>query len=133
MSETPEGHMQQHLCTCMIDVGNEKLCIIYRDETNPVPWPEVRVIQEMHGEDAVFDITPVALGERETPAREKERLVLKYGRDAVEAVYAGKAYHMEFFVPGWPIDPAKAKKKAPARVRPPIMRKPDAESIDVKV
>lgn len=134
--DTPqEGHMQQHLCTCMIDLAGERLTVIYRDETNPVPWPEIKVLQELHGEDSVFDITPFALGPRETPNREKERLVLRYGRDAVEAVYAGKAFQMEWFMPGWPIDPTKAKrkKKPTERARPPLMRSPDAEAIDVKV
>jgi hypothetical protein len=123
----------QHLCTCMIDVANERLTIIYRDETNPVPWTEIRVLQEMHGEDAVYDITPVILAPRETPAREKERLVLKYGRDVVELVYAGKAYHMEWFVPGWPIDPTKSKKRKTDRPRPPVIHKPDAEATEMKV
>jgi hypothetical protein len=128
-----EGHMQQHLCTCMIDLAGERLTVVARDETNPVPWTEVRVLQEIHGEDSLFDITPVALGPRETPMREKERLILIYGRDAVESVYAGKSFNMEFFMPGWPIDPAKGRKKKPERVRPPVFRKPDAEATDVKV
>jgi hypothetical protein len=128
-----EGYMQQHLCTCMIDIASEKLTVLYRDESNPVPWPEVRVLQQVHGDDAIYDIMPVALGPRETPLREKERLVLRYGRDMVEAVYAGKSFNMEFFMPGWPIDPAKGRKKKPERVRPPVFRKPDAEATDVKV
>jgi hypothetical protein len=130
-----EGHMQQHLCVCMIDIANEKLTVVHRDETNPVPWPEVRVLQQIHGDEAVYDIAPVALGPRETPAREKERLILRYGRDVVELVYAGRAFNMEWFVPGWPIDPAKAKKKKRPDDRPklPQFRKPDAEALDAPV
>jgi hypothetical protein len=127
MSRDDEGYMQQHLCACAIDIANEKLQVIHRDIHDPVPWCEIRVLQEVHGNEAVFDIRPVALAPRETPLREKERLVLKYGRDPVEAVYAGKSFNMEFFVPGWPVDPAKAvKRKAPQdRPKPPQVRSPD--------
>lgn len=125
-AEREEGYMQQHLCCCMIDVNNEKLSVVARDETNPVPWPEILVLQAIHGDDAIYDIYPCALGDRETPGREKDRLMSIYGRDIVEATYAGKGFHMEFFMPGWPIDPTKARKKAypnqrPARV---LTRKP---------
>lgn len=137
MSEHDEGHMQQHLCTCAIDIANEKLTIVHRDETNPVAWAEIRVLQYIHGDDAIFDIRPVALGPRESPAREKERLSLIYGRDAVEAVYAGRSFNMEWFVPGWPIDPAKNKpKKKLERARPPLINKPDTadtHSTDLRV
>jgi hypothetical protein len=128
------GYMQQHLCTCMIDIANEKLQIVARDATNPVTWPEIRVLQSIHGEDAIYDIEPVALGPRESPSREKERLQLRYGTAAVEAVYAGRAFVMEWFMPGWPIDPTKnRKKKKSDRPHPPRYRQPDAEAVDANV
>jgi hypothetical protein len=117
--EQEEGYMQQHLCCCMIDINDEKLTVVQRDETHPVPWPEILVLQNVHGEQAVYDIYPCALGPRETPAREKERLSLIYGREVVEQVYAGKAYRMEWFMPGWPVDPTRARKKAYPNARPP--------------
>jgi hypothetical protein len=124
-----EGYMQQHFCACMIDIAGEKLSIISRDEHDPVPWAEIRVLQEIHGEDSIYDIRPVALGPREQTMREKERLILKYGRDAVERVYAGKAFNIEWFVPGWPIDPTKAKRKAPVdRPTPPRIQRPPADT-----
>jgi len=120
-----EGHMMQHACACMIDLAGEGLQIVYRDETQPVTWPEIKVLQEIHGEDSVFDVRPVALVPRGPLNREKETLVLRYGRDVVELVYAGKAFVMEWFVPGWPIDPAKAKRKVNDRPKLPKIRKPD--------
>lgn len=125
-----EGYMQQHLCGCMVDLNNERFTSVAFDETNPVPWPEIRVLQEIHGEEAVYDIFPVALGPRESASREKTRMVIKYGRDIVENVYAGKAFQMEWFMPGWPIDPAKAKKRKTDRPKPAQFRKPDAEAGD---
>jgi hypothetical protein len=112
MSENDERTMQ-HLCECYVDNNAEKLNVIWFGAPNLIPWPEIRVLMEVHGEQAVYDIKPVALGPRDSPNREKERLVLKYGRDEVEKVYAGKAFNMEFFMPGWPIDPtAKSVPKA---------------------
>jgi hypothetical protein len=119
MTERDEGYMMQHLCECYVDNNAEKLNVIWFGAPNLIPWPEIRILLEVHGEQAVYDIKPVALGPRDTPLREKERLVLKYGRDEVEKVYAGKAFNMEFFMPGWPIDPAaKSVPKKGANQRP---------------
>jgi hypothetical protein len=118
MTEHEEGYMMQHLCECYVDNNAEKLNVIWFGEPNLIPWPEIRVLLEVHGEQAVYDIKPIALGPRDTPLREKERLVLKYGRDEVEKVYAGKSFNMEFFMPGWPVDPsAKNAPKAGANQR----------------
>lgn len=130
MAEHEEGYMQQHLCACMIDNNNEKTNVLYRGAENPVPWPEILVLQAIHGEQAIYDVMPVALGPRDTPNREKERMALIYGRDTVESVYAGKGFHMEWFVPGWPINPKDATHKRsadrPARVQTRRPREDDA-------
>ena len=118
-SEREEGYMQQHLCECMIDIAGEKTNVQRRGPTDPVPWPEIKVLQEVHGDQSIYDIRPVALGPRDTGLREKERMSLIYGRDAVEKVYAGKSFQMEFFMPGWPIDPAQAGKKPDKNARAP--------------
>lgn len=129
MAERDEGYMQQHLCACTVDLAGEKLTTIHFEKDNlPVPWPEIAILQELHGEQSVYDIKPVALVPRETPLREKERMVIKYGREVVETVYAGKRFNMEFFVPGWPIDPAKAKPKKADRPAPVKIHKPPTEA-----
>lgn len=140
MSDRPneEGYMQQHLCACVVDLNNERFTTVAFDVTNPVPWPEIRVLQEVHGEEAIYDIMPVSLGSRQSASREKERMILKYGRDVVESVYAGKAFQMEWFMPGWPINPAKAsrnQRKAATsdRPKPKQYRAPDAEATDSRV
>jgi hypothetical protein len=135
MTEREEGYMQQHLCVCMIDVANEKTNVLYRGAESPVPWPEILVLQAIHGDQAVYDIRPIALGPRETPAREKERMTIIYGRDTVESVYAGKSFHIEWFMPGWPINPEKASKKLvsdrPKRVE---RRTPnDEDALDARI
>lgn len=128
----------QHVCGCVIALGTNTeggfFTTIERDLDNrPVPWTEIRVLQEMHGEDAVYDIRPVGVIPRLAKAREKERLVLEYGRDTVEKVYAGRAFLMEYYVPGWPVDPAKAPKRKTERPKPPLIRKPDLEATDLRV
>jgi hypothetical protein len=134
MTEREEGYMQQHLCECMIDNAGEGTNILYRGAENPVPWPEILVLQAVHGDQAIYDIKPIALGPRESASREKERMSLIYGRETVEGVYAGRGFHMEFFVPGWPIDPAKATRRQKAE-RPPrvSVRKPDEGALDAPV
>jgi hypothetical protein len=133
LTEREEGYMQQHLCSCMIDLNNEKFTTIFRSEFDPVSWPEIRVLQEVHGEQAVYDIKPVALGPRETPLREKERLMLKYGRDIVEAVYAGKSFNMEFFMPGWPIDPKSRPNSGSKSDRPKRVQFIQPEAEDTRI
>jgi hypothetical protein len=133
--EEREGHMMQHACTCVVDLAGEGLTTIERHQFDPVTWPEIKVLQEVHGEDAVFNIRPISLVPRQSTLREKERLVLIYGREVVEAVYAGKSFNMEWFVPGWPIDPTKARRKAPDdRPKPARIQKPDdAASVDAAI
>ena len=86
--------MQQHLCSCMIDIANEGHTVVNRDADNPVPWPEILVLQSIHGDQSVFDIEPkdnstsAPRGEQQ----KKNRMMSIYGRDAVEAVYAGKGF-----------------------------------------
>jgi hypothetical protein len=136
VNEREEGYMQQHLCSCMIDIAGEGLTVVNRDADNPVAWPEILVLQSLHGDQSVFDIKPVALGPRETQLREKDRMMSIYGRDAVEAVYAGKGFTMEWFMPGWPIDPAKASKrqqKTLAREKRVQRHEPDEEAADARI
>lgn len=136
MKDTAEPDYErthQHLCSCHIDIANEGLTTIYRSEHDPVRWCEIRVLEEVHGENSVYDVRPVALAPRDLQTREKERLVLIYGRDVVEQVYAGKSFNMEWFVPGWPIDPAKAPKRKADRPKPPRIQKPDDGSLDARI
>lgn len=133
MTDEEIQRTQQHLCTCTIDLNNEGFTTINRDEHNPVSWAEIKVLQEVHGEEAIYDIQPVALAPRDLQTREKESFVLTYGRDVVEKVYAGKSFYMEWFVPGWPLDPAKGRRKKPDRPKPPQIKKPDAEATDARI
>ena len=53
MNEREEGYMQQHLCSCMIDIAGEGLTVVNRDADNPVAWPEILVLQSLHGDQVI--------------------------------------------------------------------------------
>lgn len=119
MADEPDLERSQHLCTCVIAI-NDGMTTVVVDETKALPWPELQLLQSLHGDENVFNIRPVALAPRLTPFNEKQRLVLKYGREEVEKVFAGRAVAMEFYAPGWAKDPKDASsKREPDNYRPP--------------
>lgn len=115
----------QHLCACKIVVGGDPGTVVAREaHNNPVTWNEIAVLQLMHGDDAIYDIKPIGLVSRGNNLQEKLRLTTIYGFDAVDAVYAGRSFNMEFFAPGWPVDPTGAgtKKRPPEKPAAPRVK-----------
>lgn len=112
----------QHLCACKIIVGGHDGTIVARDATNPVTWSEIPVLQALHGDDAVFDIKPVGLTPRANAQTEKQRLCSIYGFEAVDPVYAGRSPSMEYFAPGWPVDPSGTGARKPEKAKPPRVK-----------
>lgn len=96
-----------HFVTCVIALNGESNTIVPRNTFNPVSYPEVAVLQHLHGDDAVRDVKPFVAVQQSAKA-EKERLRLIYGR-VVEDIYPGKNPQMELEVPK-----AKLPPKAPA-------------------
>lgn len=88
-----------HLCTCKIMLGGDTGNILVRDQFTPVSWPEIAVIQFLHGEESVFDIAAFKHVERK-PAVEKERLGSIYNNRIVEELYPGRSPSMEMEMPG---------------------------------
>jgi len=127
----------QHICACKIVVGGDAGTVVVREaHTNPVPWPEISILQSLHGEDAVFDIKPIGLIERLTPMMEKQRMASVYGFDEVDRVYPGRSpKDIEWFAPGWPIDPTGlGKTKKPVeRAKPPRIKIFAPEDVDEAV
>lgn len=118
MADEPNTERSQHLCTCVVSI-NDGMTTVFIDETKPLPWPELQLLQSLHGDENVYNIKPVALGPRLTPFNEKQRLTLIYGREEVEKVFSGRAVSMEFFVPGWPKNPEEnSPKREPDNYRP---------------
>jgi hypothetical protein len=99
--------------TCKISLAGDAQHIMYRGNSNPVSWPEITVIQHIHGEESVFDCEYL----RSEPANmidEKNRLSSIYGRDVVNLVYPGARPHIDADFPGEKSGD-KAVEKRPAR------------------
>ena len=78
-----------HFCTAHIAIGGDPRNIMYRDEFAPVSWPEVDVLREIHGGEAVTDVRPfvdVPQGARQ----ERNRLAMKYGDEVLATRWGGK-------------------------------------------
>lgn len=85
--------------TCFIELGGDPRSILYRGADNPVPWPEVAVLQALHGQASVHTFAVADTVDRPTPWTEKQRLISVYGPAVVDAVYPGNRPNMEWFIP----------------------------------
>jgi hypothetical protein len=84
---------------CKIALGGDPANIIYRGPDLPVSWPEIRVLQHLHGEDNVFDCEYVG-SESVTSQAEKMRLLGLYGAEAVNICFPGSRPMMDMEFPG---------------------------------
>lgn len=87
-----------HLVQAYVALGGDPQNVVHRGPDNPVTWPEVGVLQLIHGEEAVFNVEPVRTIAR-TPREEKVRLTGIYG-GVVENLYPGVGQGMETLMPG---------------------------------
>jgi hypothetical protein len=84
-------------CVCKINLAGQNCHTVIYTEHNPLTWPEIQVLQMLHGDENVMDIMPVGIGEV-WPTNEKNRLVLLYGHRVVEACFPGRAFRMEYMM-----------------------------------
>ncbi|HEY1431141.1 MAG TPA: hypothetical protein VGF39_05875 [Stellaceae bacterium] len=103
-----------------IQLGGEVGHVMYRGPDNPVSWPEVRVLQHLHGDESVYDCDFA----REAPATaqmEKMRLLSLYGAEAVNMVYPGQRPIMDMTFPGErePEGQKRPEKRLPPTDEPP--------------
>lgn len=102
-----------HICSAYIALGGDTNNVVFRGPDNPVTWPEVGMLQFLHGEENVYNIE--VIGERdERGATEKQRLSDIYGAGIVDQIYPGKNPVMEMEMPGVSLkDKTGSKRKAP--------------------
>ena len=105
-----------HICTAYIMLGGDQGSVVYRGPDNPVSWPEIGVLQTIHGQDCVYNIEVIEEVTRHRAA-EKLRLQRIYGDGIVEAIYPGRSAAIEMQVPGY--EPKKGRKVT--------LRDPDAD------
>jgi hypothetical protein len=84
---------------CKIMLGGDSGSIVVRGPTRPVSWPEVAVLQYIHGVDSVFDCKFVR-SEPATARGEKDRLAGIYGGEVVELIFPGRQPMMDGKFPG---------------------------------
>jgi len=88
---------QIQYCTCKVNLAGQNMHTVVYDQFNTVTWPEVQVLQAVHGDENVMDIMPVGLGET-WPTAEKNRLIGIYGHRVVEACFPGRAFRMDYMM-----------------------------------
>ena len=84
---------------CKVALGGDSNNVIYRGPDVPVSWPEIRVLQHLHGEDNVFDCEYVG-HDSSTSQAEKMRLLGLYGTEAVNICFPGSRPMMDMEFPG---------------------------------
>jgi len=88
---------QIQYCTCKINLAGQNCHTVIYNEQNPVTWPEIQVLQALHGDENVMDIMPIGIGQV-WPTEEKNRLIGIYGHRAVEACFPGRAFRMDYMM-----------------------------------
>jgi hypothetical protein len=79
-----------HLLRCLIALGggSQPDTVVYRDRTRPIVFPELPILQFMHGEEAVTEIHVV--GQWDTTNEEVlQRLQTLYEPDVIKEVFPG--------------------------------------------
>jgi hypothetical protein len=77
-----------HLLRCVVSLGGDQGTQVYRDRTRPIVFPELPILQFMHGEEAVTDVHVV--GTWEAPNDEVlTRLQTIYAPETLQAVFPG--------------------------------------------
>lgn len=86
------------ICTCNVALAGDIKNTVTRGPTRPVTWPEVEVLQYIHGDDAVTDIVVIDKGDT-TILDEYERLTLRYGKQVTATLFPGKRPAMQLKAP----------------------------------
>jgi hypothetical protein len=90
------------ICTAYVSLGGDPGSIVVRGSHNPLTWPEIGLLQFLHGENSVFNVKVIGEISRHRNS-EKERLIGIYGEMPVAMVYPGRTpIGMEMKMPGGP-------------------------------
>jgi hypothetical protein len=101
--------------TAKINLGGDVGNVMCRGPDRPVSWPEVTVLQFLHGEDAVYDCDFVRT-DPSTSQNEKRRLLGIYGAEVINTLFPGARPLMELEFPG---DKTVAVQARPPKRAPP--------------
>jgi hypothetical protein len=90
-----------HLLRCMIALGGDQGNTVYRDRSRPIAFPELPILQFIHGEDAITDIHVVGSWEA-TNDEVLARVQLIYTPEVVQQVYPGARPRLDLSDPSIP-------------------------------
>jgi hypothetical protein len=77
-----------HLLRCMVNLGGDDSTVVYRDRSRPIVFPELPILQFLHGEEAITDVHVV--GVWDAPNDEVlQRLQSIYAPEVIEKVFPG--------------------------------------------
>lgn len=89
------------LLRCMVNQGGDDDTQVYRDRTRPIVFPELPLLQFLHGEDAINDVHVV--GTWNTTNEEVfRRLQQIYAPEALQAVFPGNRPRLPMSDPSIP-------------------------------
>jgi hypothetical protein len=93
-----------HFCRAKIAIGDDSMNVFNAAEFDPVSWPEILVLQLVHGETAITDVEPFATV-NQSSREERMRLSEKYKETVVSEVFGGRQGPNEMEAPGVSIVP----------------------------
>jgi hypothetical protein len=76
-----------HFCRADIAIGGDRNNIFHAGDFSPISWPEIAVLQFVHGDDAVDNVEPFTQVDQ-SPRAERQRLLYKYGEKVILDVFA---------------------------------------------
>ena len=76
-----------HFCRADIAIGGDRNNIFHAGEFAPVSWPEILLLQYVHGDDAIDQVEPFVQVPQSSKA-ERQRLIFKYGEPVVLEIFA---------------------------------------------
>jgi hypothetical protein len=122
MAQTSRGPMAQHIVTCRVQVGGDPGTIVVRGKSRPVLFPEIKILRHLHGETNVYDVEVCGLVPRSAGSVEKNRMMMIYGKEAVEHIYPGGSPNIDWYVEGeepeFPPEIANAKASSSLPIDP---------------
>lgn len=86
------------ICTAYVSLGGDAGSVVVRDKYNPLSWPEIGLVQFLHGRESVYNVEKIGAIQRHA-TKEKQRLQSIYGEAPVEIIYPGHRPMMEMDMP----------------------------------
>lgn len=104
------------LLRCSVALGGDLGNIVVRNRFDPIIFPELSLLQYMHGDDAVFDVHVVGTTElSQADALARLQFIYASKPENIRAVYPGERPRLPTMDPGLPICTQPIYKAPPTR------------------